>query len=147
MRQKLAAIDARPVNTVDDYIANTLETEPIVDEGKSLTNKQLAMVERFKQANSDDTADMLAADYFKKLTEKDGQLLSLLGDEVECAKSLKALPADSRLDYYNANVLPIKDKEGQVMKDWLAIAKDAKARGVPLPSYVDLKQGQNSPQP
>jgi hypothetical protein len=142
LRQKLSAMEARPVNTVDDYITNTLETKPIVDEGRSLTEKQLSMIARFKQANSDDAGDMLAADYTVKLTEKDGQVLSLLANEIECAKSLQGLPANARLAYYNANVPPIKYKEEQPMKEWFAIAKDAKAKGVPLPAYVDQSASQ-----
>lgn len=142
LRQKLAVIESRPMNTVDDYIANTLETQPIVDEGKSLTKKQLSMIERFKQANSDDTADMLTADYVEKLTEKDEQLLTLFSDEIKCAESIKALPQPARLAYYNSNVLPIKGKEEQVVKESFAIAKDAKANGVPLPAYVNQSSAQ-----
>lgn len=142
LRQKLAAIEARPVSTVDDYISNTLETQPIVDEGKGLTEKQMAMIARFKQAYPNDTGDALAANYTMRLTEKDEQLLSLFTDEIDCAKKLKGLPASARVAYYNANVLPIKDKEGQVVKEWFAIAKDAKANGVPLPAYVDHSAAQ-----
>jgi hypothetical protein len=137
LRQKLAAIEARPASTVDDYITNTMETQPIVDEGKGLTEKQMAMIVRFKQAYPNDTGDALAADYTMRLSEKDEQLLSLFTDEIECAKKLKGLPASARVAYYNANVLPIKDKEVQVVKEWFAIAKDAKANGVPLPAYAD----------
>ncbi len=143
LRQKLAAIEARPVNTADDYITNAMETQPIVDEGKGLTEKQMAMIVRFKQAYPNDTGDALAADYMMRLTEKDAQLLSLFTDEIECAKRLKGLPAPARVAFYNEKVLPIKDKEGQVAKESFAIAKDAKANGVPLPAYVDQSLAQH----
>lgn len=142
LRQKLAAVEARPINTVDDYVANTLETWPIVDEAKGLTRRQMAMIARFKQAYPGNAGDARTADYMMRLTGKDEQLIYLLADEVQCAKDLKALPASKRLAYYNANVPPIKDKEAQLMKEWVAIAKDAKANGIPLPAYVDPSAGQ-----
>jgi succinate dehydrogenase flavin-adding protein (antitoxin of CptAB toxin-antitoxin module) len=123
-------------HTIDDYIANTLETWAIVDEGKGLTRQQMAMIARFKQAYPDNASDMRMADYTMKLTEKDEQLMYLLADEIQCAKDLKALPAAKRLAYYNKKVPPIKEKEAQVMKEWFEIATDAKANGVPLPAYL-----------
>jgi hypothetical protein len=135
LRQELAAIEARPIKTVDDYVSNTLETEPIVDEGKLLARKQLIMIARFKNNYQYDAGDVREADYATKLTEKDEQLMYLLGDEIHCAKDLQALPAARRIAYYKANVPPIKDKEAQVAKDWFVIANDARASGVPLPAY------------
>lgn len=142
LRQKLAALEARPINTVDDYIANTSETSPIVDEAKGLTRRQMVMIAQFKQAYPDNKGDGRAADYWMRLTEKDEQLIYLLADEIQCAKDLKALPAAKRLAYYRTTVPPIKDKEAQVMKDWFAIANDAKANGIPLPADVDQLAGQ-----
>jgi len=135
LRQKLAEIESRPINTVDEYIVITLETGTIVDEAKDLIRQEMGMIARFKQAYPDNAADARVADYMMRLTEKDEQFIYLLADEIECAKHLKALPVRRRVAYYTANVLPIKDKETQLMKDWLAIAKDAKAKGVPLPPY------------
>jgi hypothetical protein len=67
------------------------------------------------------------------LTEKDEQLMQLLTDEIGCANTMKGLPAPNRLAYYKANVPPIKEKEAQVVKDWVAITQEAKANGIPLP--------------
>jgi hypothetical protein len=134
LRQQLATIEARPIKTVDDYMANTLETGPIVGEGKGLVRQQMAMIARFKQVHQDKAVDMRTADYMIRLTEKDEQLMYLLADEIKCAEDLESLPAAARLSYYNANVPSIKDKEAQVMKEWLAIAKDAKENGIPLPA-------------
>jgi hypothetical protein len=137
LRQQLSAIEARPMNTVNDYISNTLETSPIVDEGKGLIAKQIVMIARFKFRHTDNATDVKAADYWLHLTEKDSQLMDLLSDEVQCAKDLKAVPVAKRMGYYNATVLPIKDKESQVVKDWYAVLKDARANGVPLPANID----------
>lgn len=137
LRQRLAEIESRPVNTVDDYVANTLETWPIIDEGKGLVRQQMAMIARFKQTYPGNASDARMADYMMRLTEKDEELIYLFADEIECANNLKALPRPKRLAYYEANVPPIKDKETQVTKDWFAVAKDAKAHGVPLPAYAD----------
>ncbi len=136
LRQKLGQIGSRPTKTVDDYIANTLEISPIVDEAKGLDKRQMEMIGRFKKAFADNASDLRAADYMTRLSQTDDQLIWLLGEEVDCAKAMKELPTSGRLDYYNANVPAIKDKEAQVMKDWMAIAKDAKDKGIPLPGYV-----------
>ena len=133
LRQKLVEIESRPVNTVDDYVSNTLETQPIVDEAKNLMQRQTAMIARFRQAYPDNTGDGRMADYVLRLTEKDEQLMQLLTDEIGCANAMKGLPAPNRLAYYDANVPPIKEKEAQVVKDWVAITNEAKANGIPLP--------------
>jgi hypothetical protein len=142
LRQRLAAIESRPDSNVDDYIANTLETWPIVDEAKGLIREQKAMIARFRRTYSDNVGDERVADHMMKLTEKDEQLMSLLAEEIECAKRLKALPAPQRLAYYNSNVPPIKEKEKQVMNERLAVVNDAKANGVPLPPNVDQSAAQ-----
>jgi len=139
LRQQLAAIEARPINTVDDYVAHTLETQPIVDEAKGLTQRQMTMFARFKQAHQNN-ADVQLLDYMMKLAEKDEQLMYLLADEIQCAKDLKALPESKRLAYYRTSVPQIKDKERQLAQDWLAITKDAKAQGISLPASTDLPE-------
>jgi hypothetical protein len=136
LRQKLEEIESRPTKTVDDYIANTLEISPIVDEAKGLDQRRMELIRRFKEAYKDNPSDLRMADYMARLSQTDDRLISLLGEEVDRAKAMKDLPASKRLDYYNANIPTIKDKEAQVMKDWLAIAKDAKEKGIPLPGYV-----------
>ena len=136
LRQKLSEIESRPTKTVDDYIANTLEISPIVDEAKGLDRRQMEMIGRFKQAYQGNTGDMRAADYMERLSRTDDQLIQLLGNEVDCAKAMVDLSAAKRLDYYDANVIPLKDKEAQVMKDWLAIVRDAKDKNVPVPGYA-----------
>jgi len=137
LRQKLGEIESRPVKTVDGYVANTIEISPIVEEAKGLDKRQTEMIARFKQAHQDNTSDIRMADYMARLSKTDDDLISLLGDEVDCAKAMRDLPASKRLDYYNAHVLPIKDKEAQAFKDWLAIAQDAKAKGIQLPGYIE----------
>ena len=144
LRQQYAAIAARPVKTIDDYVANTLETEPIVDEGKLLARKQLIMIARFKQDYRDNAGDGRAADYFMKLTEKDEQLMYLFADKIHCARTLQALPSGKRAAYYKENVPLIKDKEAQVVKDWFAIANDAKINGVPLPADASKATAQQA---
>jgi hypothetical protein len=137
LRQKLSEIESRPFNTVDDYVSNTLETQAIVEEAKNLIQRQMAMITRFKQAHPDNASDGRMADYMMHLTEKDEQLMQLLTDEIECAINIKGLTAPKRLAYYKASVPPIKEKEAQVVKDWMVITKEAKANGVPLPSGLD----------
>lgn len=136
LRQKLGEIESRPTKTLDDYIGNTLEISPIIDEAKGLDKRQMEMIGRFKKAFADNASDLRAADYMTRLSQTDDQLIWLLGEEVDCAKAMKDLPASKRLDYYNANVPAIKDKEAQLTKDWMGIAKDAKDKGIPLPGYV-----------
>jgi hypothetical protein len=133
LRQKLSAIGARPVPTVDDYVANTLETWPIIEEAKGLVRQQMVMIARFKRAYPSDSRDARMADYMMRLTEKDEQFMYLLGDEVDCARTIKSLAPEKRLAYYNAHIPPIKDKEAQLAKDFFAITNDAKANGIPLP--------------
>jgi len=140
LRQQLAAIEARRIETVDDYIANTLETEPIIEEGKVLTRKQLIMIAKFKQDYQSNAGDLRAADYARKLTEKDEQLMYLLADEIQYAKDLQALPSAKRIAYYKAYIPSVKDKEAQLVRDWVAIANDAKANGVPLPATQSAAQ-------
>jgi hypothetical protein len=137
LRQKLSEIESRPVSTLDDYVSNTLETQAIVEEAKNLIQRQMVMITRFKEANTDNASDGRMADYGMRLTEKDEQLMQLLTDEIGCANTMKGLPAPKRLAYYKANVAPIKEKEAQVVKEWMVIAKEAKANGIPLPSGLD----------
>jgi hypothetical protein len=59
--------------------------------------------------------------------------MQLLAAEIGYANTMKGLPAPERLAYYKANVPPIKEKEAQVAKDWVAITEQAKANGIPLP--------------
>jgi hypothetical protein len=143
LRQKLSEIESRPVKTVDDYVSNTLETKAVVDEAKGLTQRQMAMIAHFKQAYSDNASDGRMADYMMRLTEKDEQLMQLLADEIDRANTIKGLPAPNRLAYYDANVPPIKEKEAQIMRDWMAITKEAKANGIPLPPNLDLATTSN----
>jgi hypothetical protein len=143
LRQKLSEIESRPVNTVDDYVSNTLETKAVVDEAKGLTQRQMAMIAHFKQAYPDNASDGRMADYMMRLTEKDEQLMQLLADEIDRANTIKGLPAPNRLAYYDANVPPIKEKEAQIMRDWMAITKEANANGIPLPPNLDLATTSN----
>lgn len=137
LRQQLKAIEGRPVHTVEDYISNTLETEPIVNEAHGLIAKQMVMITEFKLRHDDNSGDMKAADYMMKLTKADAQLMDLLGDEIRCAKDLNRMPHSRRLAYYNATVPAIKDREEQAVKDYFAVANDATANGIPLPAGAD----------
>jgi hypothetical protein len=129
LRQELSEIESRPVSTLDDYVSNTLETQAIVEEAKNLIQRQMVMITRFKEANTDNASD---ADYGMRLTEKDEQLMQLLTDEIGCANTMKGLPASKRLAYYKANVVPVKEKEAQVVKEWMVIAKEAEGERHPV---------------
>jgi hypothetical protein len=129
LRQKLGEIESRPVKNADDYIANTLEISPIVEEAKGLDRRQMEMIGRFKQTYQDNAGDMRMADYMTRLSETDDHLILLIGDEVDCAKAMRDLPASKRLDYYNANVPRIKEKEAQVMKTGWPLRRRRKRKG------------------
>jgi hypothetical protein len=136
LQQQLAEIGARPNSTIDDYINNTLDAAPIIDEAKGLIPLQIASVDRFKQEHPDDPKVAMTADYALRMFQKDAELMSLLGDEVYCARALQALPSTKQIAYYNENVLPLKQKEQQAGKEWAALANEAAAKGVSWSDYV-----------
>jgi len=109
LRQKLSEIESRPVNTVDDYVSNTLETKAVVDEAKGLTQRQMAMIAHFKQAYPDNASDGRMADYMMRLTEKDEQLSSY-SPMKSTVRTPSRPTSPNRLAYYDANVPPIKEK-------------------------------------
>ena len=137
LRERLATIEARPVNNINEYIDKTIDTWSIVDESKGLVRRQMALIANFKRTYSDNKKDVTAADYMMRLTQKDEEILYLLGDEVECARKLKAMPAGERKAYFDENVPQIKTKETQVLQEWLMIAREAKEKGVVLPAHVE----------
>jgi hypothetical protein len=136
LQQQLSEIGERPVATIDDYIKNTFDAAPIIDEAKSLVPLQMASVDHFKLEHASNNTDAMTFDYAMRMFQKDGELLSLLGNEIYCARALQAMPSAKRLAYYNENVLPLKRKEQQVAKEWAAIAKEAASKGAPWPDYV-----------
>jgi hypothetical protein len=136
LQQQLSEIGARPSSTIDDYIKNTLDAAPIIDEAKSLIPLQMAAVNRFKQEHSDDPKAAMTADYASQMFQKDAELMSLLGNEISCARALQTLPGAQQGAYYNDNVLPLKQKEQQAGREWAALAKESAAKGVSWSEYV-----------
>jgi hypothetical protein len=136
LQQKLDEIEARPIPTIDDYIKNTFDAAPVIDEAMSLVPLQMASVDRFKQEHASNTAVAMTADYALRMFQEDRELLSLMGNEINCARALQALLSGKRLAYYRENVLPLKEKEQRAGKEWAAIAKEAASKGVPWPDYV-----------
>jgi hypothetical protein len=136
LQQQLAEIGARPNGTIDDYIRNTVDAAPIIDEAKQLIPLQIASVDRFKQEHPGDATAAMTADYALRMFQKDAELMSLLGNEIYCARALQALPSGKQAAYYSENVLPIKEKEQQAGREWAALAKEAAAKGVTWSDYV-----------
>ena len=62
--------------------------------------------------------------------------MSLLGNEIYCARVLQALPSAKQVTYYSGNVLPLKEKEQQAAREWAALANEAAAKGVAWPDHV-----------
>lgn len=136
LQQQLAEIGARPSSTIDDYIKNTSDAAPIIDEAKGLIPLQMASVDRFRQGHSGDAKAALTADYALRMFRKDAELMSLLGNEIYCARALQSLPTAKQVAYYNENVLPLKEKEQQAGREWAALANEAAAKGVAWSDYV-----------
>jgi hypothetical protein len=137
LQQKLSEIGTRPSVTIDDYIKNTFDAAPIIDEAKTLIPLQMAAVDRFKQAHPGDAKVAMTADYALRMFQKDAELMSLLGNEIYCARALQALPSAKQVAYYNENVLPLKEKEQQAGREWAALANEAAAKGVGWSDYVN----------
>lgn len=136
LQQELSEIRARPNPTVDDYIKNTLETAPLIDEAKALIPFQRASAVHLKEIHPDNSADVMAAEYGARLVDKGEQLLYLMGNEVDCARALEFVPKDKRSAYYQDKVSPLKDKERQVGKEFYAIVMEGQAKGVPWPDSM-----------
>ena len=136
LQQQLGEIGERPSATVDDYIKNTLDATPIIDEARGLIPLQMASVERVKREHPDDPKVAMVADYALRMFQKDAELMSLMGNEVYCARALQALPSAKQMAYYNENVLPLKEKERQAGREWAALANEASAKGVAWSDYV-----------
>jgi hypothetical protein len=87
LQKQLTEIGARPGSTIDDYIKNTLDAAPIIEEAKGLIPLQTASVDRFKREHPDDPKVALVADYALRMFQKDAELMSLMGNEVYCASA------------------------------------------------------------
>jgi hypothetical protein len=136
LQQELAEIGARPNSTIDDYIKNTSDAAPIIDEAKTLIPLQIAAIDRLKQEHSGDPKAAMIADYALRMFQKDAEIMSLLGNEIYCARVLRTLPSAQQVAYYNDNVLPLKQKEQQAGREWAALANEATAKGVSWSEYV-----------
>jgi len=130
LQQQLAEIEQRPAATIDDYIRNTIDAAPIIEEAKSLVPLQIASISHFQQEHASSEKDAMVATYALRMFQKDGEILSLMGSEIYCARALQALPSARRVAYYNENVMALKKKEQQAGKEWAAIAKEAADKGV-----------------
>jgi hypothetical protein len=130
VQQQLAEIGQRPAATIDDYIRSTTDAAPLIEEARGLLPLQIASVDRFKQEHASSEKDAMIAAYALRMFQKDGEILSLMGNEIYCARALQALPSAKRLAYYNENVLLLKKKERDAGKEWAAIAKEAADKGV-----------------
>jgi hypothetical protein len=130
LQDKLGQIEQRPVASIDDYIEKTVEAAPIIDEAKGLLPLQIASVERFKQQHASSDKDVMVASYAVRMFQKEQELMSLMGDEIYCARALEALPIEKRAAYYAENVVPLKEKEKRALTEWAAIAREAQAKGV-----------------
>jgi hypothetical protein len=107
-----------------------LRPSRVLRPAKRLVPLQMASVDRFKGEHASSEKDAMIAAYALRMFQKDGELLSLMGDEIYCARALRSLPSAKRLAHYNENVLPLKEKEQQAGKEWAAIAKEAADKGV-----------------
>lgn len=136
LQQELSEIRARPNPTVDDYIKNTLDTAPLIDEAKALIPFQRASGMHLKEVHPDKSADVMVADYVVRLVDKGEQLLYLMGNEVDCARALNFVPTNKRFAYYQDKVLPLKEKERQVGRELYAIVMEGQAKGVPWPDSM-----------
>lgn len=130
LQQRLAEIGQRRTATIDDYIRNTTDAAPIIEEAKGLVPLQMASVDRFKREHASNGKDVITAAYALRMFQKDGELLSLMGNEIYCVRALQALPSTKRVAYYNENVLPLKKKERLAAKEWAALAQEAADKGV-----------------
>jgi len=130
LQDKLGQIEQRPVASIEDYIRKTSEAAPIIDEAKGLLRLQIGSVERFKQQHASSNKDVMIAGYAVRMFQKEQELMSLMGDEIYCARALESLPVEKRTGYYDENVVPLKEKEKRVLTEWAAIAREAQAKGV-----------------
>jgi hypothetical protein len=136
LQQELSEIRSRPNPTVDDYIKNTRESEPLISEAKALVPFQRASVMRAKQLHPDNKVDAVTTDYLLRVVDKGEQMLYLEGNEVDCANALQFVPAAHRAAYYQDKVPPLKEQERQVVKELYAIVMEGKAKGVPWPDSM-----------
>lgn len=136
LQQQLAQIMGRPTSTIDDYIANMRAASPAVEEAKGLVRLQMASVARKRQQHPEGSPDATAFEYAQRLLGKDEELIYLMSDEVHCGAALESMPGNARVAYYRTNVMPIEDKERQVLNEWSNIAKEGQEKGVEWPASV-----------
>ena len=141
-KQRFIQIASRKTPTVEEYIQRCADLEgalndyePFLHDGDRLYGQMLGELEYLKA--DEGYAKMIPmATVMQGIFRRDIESARAFRKEIEFAKQLTSVPVQDRGQFFQTNIVPIKNDERKISNEEIQILKDAKARGVQLPQAL-----------
>jgi len=134
--------DKQNATSLPEYLQQCEKLEPVVNDYESyerqvdslLGQMQQEIGELKPQASYGRLLPGFAV--LRAVSAKDIEVAEALKKEIEFAKQLPGIPAGDRVQFYNANIQPVVERENKIALEEAEILKDAKKRNIRLPASV-----------
>ena len=136
IRIRLANIDYRHTQNLDDYLAKCQEVRTLLPELDTFHKQAFATIKRLKKEHKDNAEFVRMADFYAALNTKDREGLVLLAEEMSLASQMSALPSLKRAAFFEQQIRPLQKREDQLSQQEVQMVVEAKKKGMPLPDDV-----------
>jgi hypothetical protein len=148
-KQQFMKLTRENPQTLPEYLQRCAELEPAINDysdSEQQMDDLLAQVQRQiselrPRGSYGEMLPMLGV--MRAILAKDLEGARIYKQEVEYAKQLPSMSEKQRIQFYNINIEHVLEREQQVALDEIAILKDAKTRGIAMPTSMLQDAGLN----
>lgn len=148
-KQQFMKLTRENPQTLPEYLQRCAELEPVINDYSASVQQMddlLAQVQRQigeLRPQGSYGAILPALGVMRTISAKDLEGAKIYKQEVDFAKQLPSMSEKQRIQFYNTNIEPVLEREHQVALDEVAILKDAKTRGIAMPTSMLQDAGLN----
>jgi len=135
-RQDLLAIRSAETPTMEDYYAQCLALETLLDEAEPHQKESLALLNSVFALIADNEELAPTVELIRRIIELDSQGVDELRREIAAAKELWSLPYGRQEAFYEREIVPIQSEIERLAAEEATLAREAQKQGITLPSDI-----------
>lgn len=142
MKKRFIELATENTQDLAEYLRRCTELEAAINDYEPALRQMDDLMSQTQQEIEDLKFDASYASVLPSF----GVMRAVIGEDLESAKAyrieigyakqLPVIPESDRNRFYNANIQPVVEQEGKIVKDEIQILTDAKARGVKMPESM-----------
>ena len=135
-RQRLLAIRSAETPTMEDYYAQCLALETLLDESEPYRKEALVSMDSAYALMADNEELVPTAEFLKRIKELESQVVDELRREIAAAKKLWGLPYGRQEAFYDREIVPIQSQIERLAAEEATLLREAQEQGITLPSDI-----------